>query len=776
MRTERSLARRCAVIAAAWVFRTTALAAGPEIDFNREIRPILSESCYQCHGPDAGKRKADLRLDAREGLFRSDDGTAIVAPGKLDASELWLRITSDDPDSVMPPPKAGKRLAPAQVEIVRRWIEQGAPWKGHWSFQPVAQPRPPEADAPGIIDRFLDQRIQAAGLTPAPEADRPTLIRRLSLDLTGLPPTPEDVEAFARDPRPDAYERQVDRLLSSPHYGERMAVFWLDLVRFADTQGYHSDNHVDIWMFRDYVIRAFNTNRPFDQFTIEQLAGDLIERPTDESRVGSGYNRLLQTTQEGGAQPKEYIAKYAADRVRNVSSVWMGVTMGCAECHDHKYDPFTTREFYGLEAFFADIKETIVGAQQETRFPTPEESTALKTLQDRLAPLAAIKNPTPDQKKDRAELERQIRETETRIPATLVTTAMEPRTVRLLPRGNWLDDSGPIIAPTVPASLPPMEVSGRRANRLDLARWLVSGRNPLVARVMVNRLWKLAFGQGIVTTLDDFGAQGAWPTHPELLDWLAAEFVDGGWDVKATVKRIVMSEAYRRSSRPRELDRRLDPANRWLSRQNAFRLDAEFVRDNALAISGRLAEPIGGPSVKPYQPAGYWSFLNFPRREYHPDHGTNQYRRGLYTYWQRTFLHPSLLAFDASTREECVVQRPRSNTPLQALVLLNDPTYVEAARVLAARLIAEAGTDPASRLDRAFRLALSRPPAAEESAILLDLVAKHERQYREDPASARELIGIGETPVPPGLDAAELAAWTSAARAILNLHETITRP
>ncbi len=776
MRIERPLARRCAVIAAAWVFRATALAAGPEIDFNREIRPILSESCYQCHGPDAGKRKADLRLDAREGLFRSDDGTAIVAPGKLDTSELWLRITSDDPDSVMPPPKAGKRLTPAQVESLRRWIEQGAPWKGHWSFQPVARPRTPEATALGRIDQFLNDRISNAGLTPAPEADRPTLIRRLSLDLTGLPPTPEDVEAFARDSRPDAYERLVDRLLASPHYGERMAVFWLDLVRFADTQGYHSDNHVDIWMFRDYVIRAFNSNRPFDQFTIEQLAGDLIDRPTEESRVGSGYNRLLQTTQEGGAQPKEYIAKYAADRVRNVSSVWMGVTMGCAECHDHKYDPFTTREFYGLEAFFADVKETIVGAQQETRFPTPEEATALKTLQDRLAPLAAIKNPTPDQKKERAELERQIRETETRIPATLVTSAMEPRTVRLLPRGNWLDDSGPIITPTVPASLPPMEVSGRRANRLDLARWLVSGRNPLVARVMVNRLWKLAFGQGIVTTPDDFGAQGAWPTHPELLDWLAAEFVDGRWDVKATVKRIVMSEAYRRSSRPRELDRRLDPANRWLSRQNAFRLDAEFVRDNALAISGQLAATIGGPSVKPYQPAGYWSFLNFPRREYHPDHGTNQYRRGLYTYWQRTFLHPSLLAFDASTREECVVQRPRSNTPLQALVLLNDPTYVEAARVLAARLIAEAGTDPASRLDRGFRLALARSPSPDESAILLDLVARHERQYREDPAAARELIRIGETPVPPSLDAAELAAWTSAARVILNLHETITRP
>jgi hypothetical protein len=764
------------VIAMAWAGADRAGADSPAVDFNRDIRPILSESCYQCHGPDANRRKADLRLDIRDGLFRSADDSTVVVPGKPDESELWLRIASDDPEVRMPPPKAGKPMSAAQVALLRRWIEQGAVWKGHWSFIPVARPAMPRADGAAVaIDRFLQARLAAVGLEPSPEADRPTLIRRLSLDLTGLPPRPEDVDAFLRDDRADAYERLVDRLLASPHYGERMAVFWLDLVRFADTQGYHSDNHVDIWMFRDYVIRSFNANKRFDRFTIEQLAGDLLPQPTDETRVGSGYNRLLQTTQEGGAQAKEYIAKYAADRVRNVSTVWMGVTMGCAECHDHKYDPFTTREFYSLSAFFADIDETIVGPQKPTPFPTPEQAASLRRLQDRRAPIASIKDPSPEQKKELADLDRRIAELDRRIPGTLTSTSIPPRVVRVLARGNWMDDSGPIVAPGVPASLPPLGVSDWRASRLDLARWLVSGGNPLVARAMVNRLWKLALGQGLVATPDDLGSQGAWPTHPELLDWLAIQFVDSGWDIKAMLKRIVMSAAYRQSSRPRPADRQLDPANRWLSRQNAFRLDAEFIRDNALAISGLLSDKAGGPSVKPYQPPGYWVFLNFPKREYDADHGVNQYRRGLYTYWQRTFLHPSLLAFDASTREECVVQRPRSNTPLQALVLLDDPSYVEAARVLAARLIAEAGPDPSARIDRAYRLALARQPRRAELEVLMELLARHERQYRADPSAARELLGIGEAPTPEDLDPVELAAWTSVARVILNLHETVTR-
>jgi hypothetical protein len=817
------------------------LRAAQPVDFNRDIRPILSENCYQCHGPDANKRKADLRLDTREGLFRKGNEARNLAPGKPEESDLFERIASDDDEIRMPPPRSGHRLSRPQVALVRTWIEQGAEWKGHWAYLPLTRPEIPElAKACGPllnpIDRFIRASLAAQGLSPSPEADRTTLLRRLSFDLTGLPPAPEEIDAFLADTHADAYERLVDRLLASPHYGERMALFWLDLVRYADTTGYHSDNHVDIYLFRDYVIGAFNRNKPFDRFTVEQLAGDLLPAKSEETTIGSGYNRLLQTTQEGGGQAKEYLAKYSADRVRNASTVWLGATMGCAECHDHKFDPFTTKEFYRFAAFFADLKETAVGVQEPTRFPSPAQAAALRDIELRRVPLVEVLNrSTPELEAERVAWENSLRaspsaptakdvpkallevvklepdkrtaeqakllvehyrtiaprlepvrkeidalqkrrqEIESKVPTSLVSASIAPRVMRILPRGNWLDESGPVVTPDVPASLPSLGVRDRRATRLDLARWLTSSENPLVARVAVNRLWKLAFGQGLVATLDDFGSQGVWPTHPELLDWLACEFRDGGWDVKATLKRMVMSETYRQSSLPRASDSKLDTSNKWLSRQNRFRLDAEMVRDNALAASGLLAPHIGGPSAKPYQPPGYWAFLNFPTRDYVADKGEGLYRRGLYTYWQRTFLHPSLLAFDASSREECVVQRPRSNTPIQALVTLNDPTYVEASRALAARLLREGGSDPGSRLDRACRLMLGRTPRPAEREILLELALKHDEQYRSDPAAARELLGVGEAPVPRGVDPAELAAWTSVSRVLLNLHETITR-
>jgi len=750
---------------------------GPgRVDFNRQIRPILSESCYQCHGPDPKKRKADLRLDIRDGMFRSADDTTIVVPGKPDDSELLFRITAEDPDLHMPPPKSGGRLTSDQVNLIRRWIVEGAEWKGHWAYLPPVRPVVPTVPAgraaAGDIDRFILARLAEQRIEPSPEAGRTTLIRRLSFDLIGLPPTTAEVDAFESDTGPDAYEHLVDRLLASPHFGERMAIFWLDLVRFADTGGYHSDNHRDIYLFRDYVIHSFNDNKPFDRFTIEQLAGDLVTGATELTRIASGYNRLLQTTEEGGGQPKEYLAKYSADRVRNVSTVWLGATLGCAECHDHKFDPFMTREFYSLAAFFADVQETAVGVQEPTFFPhTPDQVAALKRIEDERAPLKAIEKPTQAQRRRLEELDARRR----RIPNSLVSTAVPPRIIRVLPRGDWMSESGPVVTPGVPGALPPLDVTDRRATRLDLARWLVANNNPLAARVMVNRLWKLVFGQGLVETPDDFGSQGSWPTHPELLDWLATEFQGGGWNVKAMLKTMVMSRTYRQSSIVSEETRLRDPGNRWLARQARFRLDAELVRDNALAVAGSLSDRIGGPSVKPYQPPGYWVFLNFPKRDYLPDKGEDQYRRGLYTYWQRTFLHPSLLAFDASTREECVVQRPRSNTPLQALVLLNDPTYIEAARVFAARIIREAGTDPRSRLERGFRLALSRPPRPREVSVLLGLLARHHHQYQGDPAAARALLGEGDAPSPPDLDPAELAAWTSIARVLLNLQESVTR-
>jgi mono/diheme cytochrome c family protein len=994
------------------------LAAGAGVDFNREIRPILSANCFACHGPDAAERKADLRLDVKDGAFADLGDHRAIVPGKPEESELIRRVSSADPDEAMPPADSGKKLTADQIALVRRWVAEGANWQEHWAYVKPARPAVPSVGSTaGIadpIDSFVRARLAETGLAPSPEANRVTLIRRLSFDLTGLPPTASDVDAFVNDTAPQSYENLVDRLLASPHFGERMAMYWLDVVRFADTNGFHGDNHRDIGLYRDYVITAFNENKPFDRFTVEQLAGDLIEGASRETKIASGYNHLLMTTREGGAQPKEYLAKYAADRVRNASSVWLGATMGCCECHDHKFDPFLTKDFYSFAAFFADIKEVAVGAQEQVMLPTDDEAQQLARLDGHIANVRKVLD-TPTPELDSAQLEwetsarsqlaawqplkpsgavaasgatfaiaddgsvrvagtaaasdvytivvpldlpllsavrldaladkslpgkgpgrapngnfviselrctlapksnpaaakpltlqnssadfaqdslpiaaavdgnpatgwgigprmgqehaavfeaagapsagesiltidlvqahggghtlgrfrisataspqpvkandgtpkeilaivalapearnneqrkalsahyrsiapalapvrKQLADAEQAktdyvktVPTTLVSMSVAPRAMRVLPRGNWLSDAGEVVSPSVPSFLPPLGVKDARPTRLDLARWMVARDNPLVARVFVNRLWKLAFGQGIVKSLDDFGAQGTAPSHPELLDWLASEFVASGWDVKHILKLMVTSATYRQSSATDERMRQIDPYNKWLARQSRFRLDAEMVRDNALAASGLLSLKIGGPSVKPYQPRGYWSHLNFPVREYEIDHGESQYRRGLYTYWARTYLHPSLLAFDAPTREECTVDRPRSNTPLQALVLLNDPTYVEAARVLARRVLAEGGGDAPSRLRWAYRQALSREPSAQELGILTALLDKHRAEYAADLAAADKLLATGDAPSPGDADRAELAAWTSVVRVLLNLHETITR-
>jgi hypothetical protein len=806
-------------------------AAPKPVDYSREVQPILTAHCYACHGPDEGKRKAKLRLDQRDSAVKK-----AVKPGDAAHSPLVERIVSDDPEQVMPPPKSKRdRLSAAQIDVLRRWIDEGAKFDLHWSYIKPTRPALPavknKAWVRNPVDAFVAAGQEAHGLAPAPEADRVTLIRRLSFDLIGLPPAPAEVEAFVNDRSPDAYEKLVERLLGSEHYGERMAMTWLDAVRYADTGGYHSDNHRDVWLFRDYVINAFNANKRFDQFTTEQLAGDLLPNPTTEQRIASGYNRLLQTTEEGGAQPKEYTAKYAADRVRNVSSVWMASTMGCCECHNHKFDPFTMKDFYSLSAFFADIQEKAVGRQDQTPILTPETAARVKLLDEQIALFrSALTKPsaeldalqaaweekgraegskglpkpvaealavepakrTPQQKqtianhyrgivpelepvrKALAEAQAQHDAIMKTVPTTLVTTAVAPRTVRVLARGNWQDDSGEVVPPAVPAFLAALDAKGQRATRLDLAKWIISPDNPLTARVFVNRLWKIAFGQGIVKSLDDFGIQGALPSHPQLLDWLAVEFIDSGWDVKHMLRLLVTSNAYRQSSVGTKEAREKDPANVWLARQGRFRLDAEMVRDGALEISGLLSRKVGGPSVKPYQPAGYWSFLNFPVREWQADKGENEYRRGLYTYWCRTFLQPSLLAFDAPTREECTVERTRSSTPLQALVLLNDPTYVEASRVFAEHIIRQSG-DMAARLDWAYRRAVSRAVKPDEVKVSTELYQKHLAEFRADRAGAEKAVAVGQWPVPKDVDTAELAAWTSVARVILNLHETITR-
>jgi hypothetical protein len=704
----------------------------------------------------------------------------------------------------------------------------------HWAFLPPRRPAVPNvrnrAWVRNPIDAFVALEQEARGLHPAPEADRRTLIRRLSFDLTGLPPSVAEVDAFVEDRDPFAYERVVERLLASVHYGERLAVSWLDLVRYADTEGYGIDADRRVSRYRDFVVRSFNRNERFDDFTIRQLAGDLLPGATQEDRIASGYNRMLMNSQEGCADPKERRARYAADRVRNVGAVWLGLTMGCAECHDHRFDPLTTRDFYRLAAFFADIQETAIGEQAPCYFLSAKQELQEKELEERITrSSAALKqqlsrsraaqqqwetklkragyrgvpetvqaalcvNPTDrnpeqvscieqyyagvapelaslnqtllDARAKRAALLRDCR------PA-LITTSGPRRVVRVLPRGNWQDSSGEVVGPGLPAIFQAGagELPGQ-GSRLDLARWIVSPRNPLTARVLVNRLWKMTFGTGLVATLDDFGARGAGPTHPELLDWLAVELIEQGWDVKTMLKLIVTSSTYRQSSVALPKARERDPTNAWLTRQNRFRLDAEFIRDNALSIGGLLDHCLGGESVKPYQPEGYWAD-RFHSKTYQANTGPDQHRRGLYTFWCRNYLHPALALFDAPSRQSCTAERPRSTTPLQALALLHDVSQGEAARGFALRFLQ---FSPASeRLNRAFQFALAREVTPAEAAVLERLQAREAERFRITPEAALALVRVADSPLPSKVDVSELAAWISVARVILNLRETITR-
>lgn len=1015
-------------------------AAGAErISYNRDIRPILSDDCFHCHGPDQKTRKGKFRLDVRADAVAK----GAIVPGKPQESELIRRILTANEEEVMPPPEAHKNISKAQKELLRQWISSGAKYEKHWAYVPPVKTATPAGKNP--VDVLVRERLHELKLKPSPSADRRTLARRLYFDLIGLPPKPEDVEVFANDKSPDAVSRLIEKLMASPEYGERMAIGWLDVVRYADTIGYHSDNPRNVWPYRDYVIKSFSENKRFDQFTREQLAGDLLPAGTRDQKVASAFNRLLLSTEEGGAQPKDYEARMLTDRVRAVSAVWLGQTVGCAQCHDHKFDPITQRDFYSLGAFFADIEEPIIGkrepgmllpdakqevewkrldealaraqkdfdaarpdweqafaewqkvqteaAIQERRWNVlkpattrdeagaelktekdgfvlaqsktvetnthtyalcftnvlsdlvgfrlevlshdpspgrgagkkgkglnasgkaqdgdfvlvgvaakiqhpnqttnlvaissgrddsePSESTAtnsdptgpasatsqsdakgageglsirLQTNQDHQvvftfsAPVSVSAGETfvveikpdgpshafkrvrigvtthvealhgplrfppaqeitdllviPEEKRDQKLKEklfahfksiapetaearkyladsRKAREDyEASLPHCLVSsTNTQPRTVRILPRGNFLVETGDIMQPALPAYLvgDRKPSDGQKLNRLDLANWLVSRENPLTARVVMNRLWKQFFGLGLSKVVDDLGAQGELPPNQPLLDWLACEFLDSGWDMKHMVRLIVSSDAYQQTSVSSKKLRARDPQNRELAVQSRWRLDAELVRDNALEVSGLLVEKIGGPSAKPYQPDGYWENLNFPTRGYDASNGGDQYRRGLYTWWQRSYLHPSLVAFDAPTREECAAERNRSNIPQQALVLLNDPTYVEASRALAVRMLKEGGADAKSRLTWAWRQVLSRAPRADELKTIQALLEKQLAEYRSDSKSAESLLKIGQTPAPKDLDQSELAAWTNIARVLLNLHETITR-
>ncbi|MDC0934941.1 PSD1 and planctomycete cytochrome C domain-containing protein [Pirellulales bacterium] len=790
---------RSAVFYLAAIVLAAPVAVGADrVDFQRDIQTILASKCYSCHGPDAEAREAELRLDSFAGAtaqLHSGGGQAIV-PGELQASALWHRINADNEDERMPPVDSNRKLSADEIAQLGRWIESGAEYQPHWAFRPMRRPTPPPTDSSWIrnpIDQFILRRLEQEKLAPAPVASPVTLLRRLSFDLTGLPPTYEDVQALAASPDVNVYEQRVVALLASPHYGERMAVRWLDLVRYADTVGYHGDLSVSVSPFRDYVIRSFNENVPFDQFTREQLAGDLLadQEGVDDAdalrlRIASGYNRLGMMS-ANMAPPEVNLAKYAAERVRNLSLVWMGATIGCAECHDHKFDPYTAEDFYSLASFFADVKEKGVyspGTEAisvpfhfgdwgpSVAVPTPEQEVELRRLDEEID---SVNDSSAVELKTRLEALSVEREAVAgSVTKTNVTVAVEPREMRVLARGNWQDASGKIVEPAIPRCFGVLDVPGR-ATRLDLADWLVSRDNPLTARVAMNRLWQMFFGRGLSSSLADLGRQGEAPSHPALLDWLAAEFMESGWDVKHMVRLIVTSATYRQSSISDEAQRRRDPYNALLSRQGRFRLDAEFVRDNALAVSGLLVRKLGGRSVFPYQPAGYYAHLNFPVRTYPASQGEDLWRRTLYTHWQRLFLHPSLMAFDAPAREECAVERPRSNTPLASLVLLNDPIYVEAARRLAERILLDGPADARGRVAYAYRRALGRDPRDQELQVLLPLEQQYLKQFRQEPAAANELITVGEAPVTPELNATELAAWTGLVRVIFNSHEFITR-
>lgn len=764
------------------------------IGFNRDIRPLLSDRCFVCHGP--GTQEAGLRLDS----FVAATESAIV-PGDIEASEVIARITSDDPDMRMPPPDSQKKpLTPAQVEVFKQWVAEGAKYQKHWAYLPLERSAVPEVQnkkwSRGAVDRFVLARLEAEKLAPAPEADRVTLLRRVTLDLTGLPPTTAEVDAFLKDERPDAYEQVVERLLASPRHAERLATWWFDLVRFADTVGYHGDQDHHILPYRDYVLKSFAENKPFDQFTIEQLAGDLLPNPDLWQQVATGYNRMLQTSHEGGIQDGEYRAKMQADRVRNVSEVWLGASMGCAECHNHKYDPITQADFYSMGAFFADVDHYGSFAPvSENVSPThrPPEILAWTLPQaDEIgkidAKIAALeetlsgKLPKEFAKSQAkvAQLKKRRADIEARFVPTMVTQAVAPREIRILPRGDWLDNSGAVVQPRWPAELGPVELGGKpaasgRNNRLDLAKWITARDNPLTPRVVTNRLWKMCFGVGLSKTLLDIGSQGEPPSHPELLDHLAAELVDNGWDLRRLLRTLVTSSAYRQSSAPRaELIQR-DPENRLLARQGRYRLEAEAVRDSALAHAGLLVQQFGGEFAYPYQPAGYYGPLNYPPREYAASTDANQYRRGVYTHWQRQFLHPWLLAFDAPSREECTANRPISNTPTAALVLLNDPSFVEAARGLATRTLTTNKTDDKDRLAWAWREVTSRTAKPEELTEMRTLLAAQRKRYEHDTTAAEQLISIGQSKAPDDVSPAELASWTAVSRAILNTHEFLSR-
>ncbi|MGI8603368.1 MAG: PSD1 and planctomycete cytochrome C domain-containing protein [Verrucomicrobiales bacterium] len=766
-------------------------AAVESLDFNRDVRPILSDKCFRCHGPDENERKAKLRLDSFEGATRELEGRAAIVAGQPGKSELVRRIHASDPDDIMPPPETKKSLTIEEKAKLERWIAEGASYKQHWAFLTPKRPATPViSGAKNPLDGFISARLEKDGFSPAPEASKESLIRRVTFDLIGLPPTVEEIDVFLADASSNAYENIVDRLLESPRFGERMCLHWLDLARYADTHGYHLDSGRDMWRWREWVIDAFNNNMPFDRFVTEQLAGDLLPNASRDQILATGFCRNNMINFEGGAIAEEYLNAYIVDRVTTFSTVFLGLTMQCAQCHDHKFDPVTMRDFYGLYAFFNAVPERGLdgnkgNAEPAIPVPSPEQERTMAGLKRELDAAEAAATADPEslcgspERFDAAS--RAVAEFEKQIPTAMVMRQMDkPRETFMLMRGQY-DQRGEKVSASVPAVLgaPP---SNAPANRLALSGWLTSPDHPLLARVTVNRFWAMFFGAGLVKTVSDFGSQGEWPTHPELLDWLAVDFQESGWDMKRLLRIIVTSGAYRQAAAatPALLER--DPANRLLARGPRQRLQAEFIRDMALSVSGLLDERLGGPSVFPYQPPGLWEELNsrgdsanWSGQKFVQSHGRDLYRRGMYTYWKRTCPPPNLANFDAPDRETCSAQRSVTNTPLQALTLLNDPTFVEAARLLADRMLGAAESSAPEKIAVGFRLCTSRLPSNTESSLLHDFLEKQRARFAVRPEDAKAVLAIGERPANKSLNEIELAAWTSVAAALLNLDEAITR-
>ncbi|MEY2835135.1 MAG: hypothetical protein RLZZ557_797 [Bacteroidota bacterium] len=735
------------------------------VDFNFHVRPILSDRCFKCHGPDANKREANLRLDTEEGAFaalKDNPGEHVIVPGDPLNSAMYARLVSTDTSELMPPPSSNLALTKTEIEIIRKWIEQGAKYKKHWSFIAPQRPTVPKVDEDlkpqNPIDNFILAKLEEVGLDPNPAASKEALLKRVSMDITGLPPTIEQQERFLKDESPKAFEKIVDELLASKHYGEKMAVQWMDLARYADSHGYQDDGYRTMWPWRDWVIHAFNSNYSFAKFLTWQLAGDLLPNPNKEQLLATGFNRNHKITQEGGVIDEEYRIEYVTDRTNTVGKAFMAITLECSKCHDHKYDPVSQKDYYSMFAFFDKVPEK--GLVGDIGLASPGDPPNMRISTADIQQMMQFIN-----KKDTAD-----------VVVMVMKDSADIRPTRLLRRGNY-DQPADTVEMATPASILPFNTSKYPKNRLGLAQWMLEPSNPLTARVFVNRIWNELFGRGLVKTVGDFGMQGELPTHPELLDWLAVEFRESGWDIKKLIRLIVTSSTYRQSTVRSTQKMQQDPDNKYYSYFPRLRLTAELQRDLLLSASGILNPEIGGPSVKPYQPKGVWESTTSGRGElarYIQDKGDKLYRRGLYNFIKRTAPPPALLIMDASTRDQCEVTRSRTNTPLQALVLMNDPQLLEAARVLAQRTV-NMNLNEAAMLQRVFKLVVCRNPTEKEIKMLTGYFQQQKARFEKEKNNAEKFLKAGEFEQISTKDVAGTAALMQVNQMLFNLDETTVK-